>query len=111
MADETEAAPQQRWAIDKRIPLALIMTLVIQTGGALVWAATVTERINALERIQLDQKSFGDRIIRLEVTTETVKETTKDTREALGRVEGKLDAIRQQQQRNTEKIDALQSRK
>ena len=97
--ERTPHAPSQQWVIDKRIPLALIFALALQTGGALVWAGTVSQRLETIEKQQIEQRSFGDRITRVEVTIDTVKETTRDTKETMTRVEQKIDGL-QQQQRN-----------
>jgi hypothetical protein len=33
-----------KWAVDKRIPVILVLTLAVQTGVALVWAGEAHER-------------------------------------------------------------------
>ena len=39
----------QVWQIDKRIPLALILTVVIQTVGLAVWLGGLSNRVSTLE--------------------------------------------------------------
>ena len=43
MADE-------QWHLDKRVPLALIFTIFVQTSGAVWWAASIAERMDQIER-------------------------------------------------------------
>jgi hypothetical protein len=99
MSATPETTPDNHWSLDKRIPIALIATLAIQTGGVLVWAGQVSQRIDMLERQSAEQKSFGERITRVEVTVETVKETTKDMKDAVTRIEQKIDTIGEQQRK------------
>ncbi|MEM8838921.1 MAG: hypothetical protein AAGE89_12565 [Pseudomonadota bacterium] len=42
------------WHLDKRIPLAMIAAIIIQTVGVTWWAATLTERVDDL-RAQVTQ--------------------------------------------------------
>jgi hypothetical protein len=37
------------WHLDKRVPLALIFAIAVQTGTAIWWAATTTGRISNVE--------------------------------------------------------------
>ena len=43
MADE-------QWHLDKRVPLALIFTIFLQTSGAVWWASSIAERMDQIER-------------------------------------------------------------
>lgn len=65
------------WHWDKRIPIALIATLAIQTGGFIWAAAGAYERINTLEKQSaisspqlLEQ---GNRLTRVETRLEAVQ--------------------------------------
>ena len=37
--------------IDRHIPLALLIGLMVQTGGVVWWAATLSTRVDALEKL------------------------------------------------------------
>ncbi len=53
-----------RWHLDKRIPIALIMTIVLQTGAAIWWAATVSSFNAQIETRVVNIEKFiaqGDR--------------------------------------------------
>ena len=38
------------WHLDKKVPLALMVAIVAQTVGAVWWAASLSQRVNDLER-------------------------------------------------------------
>jgi len=38
------------WTLDRRIPLALILAIFLQSGSAIWWAAGVSGRLGVLER-------------------------------------------------------------
>jgi hypothetical protein len=67
----------ENWHFDKRIPLALIVTMMVQFGGGIWWMSSIQERVNrheediraleasADESIR-DSNSLGNRITRIE---------------------------------------------
>lgn len=38
------------WHLDRHIPIALVITIIAQTGGAFWWASAVTNRLDGQER-------------------------------------------------------------
>lgn len=50
---------RQPWHLDKRIPLALIGAILVQTGAAFWWASSVNERVTSLEESRQDSKGFA----------------------------------------------------
>jgi hypothetical protein len=64
---------ETKWYLDKRVPLALILTIVIQTAGLVWWASNLTERVNSLERTQEATAPQADRLTRVEVRLESVQ--------------------------------------
>ena len=40
----------EQWHLDKRVPIALILAIVVQTSGAIWWASSMTERMGQIER-------------------------------------------------------------
>lgn len=75
-----------RWHLDKRVPIALIVAILIQTAGALTWAGAASERINHLERQVISDDDMGERTARLEAQATYM-------RAALSRIEDKLDRV------------------
>lgn len=44
---------KEQWHVGKEIPLATIVVLLLQTAGALWWAAQVAAKVEYLERTQI----------------------------------------------------------
>ena len=84
----SDAASSQRgepaFGLDMKIPLALIVTVVVQTGGALLWAGGEAQRVTEVERRLDKQQGVSERLARLEAEAES-------TGAALARIEAKLD--------------------
>jgi peptidoglycan hydrolase CwlO-like protein len=53
----------EQWHLDKRVPIALIVTLCLQTSAAIWWAASINERMAVNEAtitaVKADQVSAG----------------------------------------------------
>ena len=68
----------------RRIPVAVIAALALQTAGALVWAGGAAARIAVLETRADAQGQVAERLARLE-------EQSKATRAAVERIELRLE--------------------
>ena len=64
----------RHWHLDRRVPLALIVTIVMQTAGLVWWASSISERVNSLERTREATAPQSDRLTRVEVNLENVKQ-------------------------------------
>lgn len=63
-----------QWHLDKKVPLALILAILLQTGGIVWWGATASERLSALER-KADLAAPQDtRLTRVETKLESVQD-------------------------------------
>lgn len=69
---------------NRRIPVAVIAALALQTAGALVWAGGAAARIAVLEERIGEQRQVVERLARLE-------EQSKATRAAVERIEMRLE--------------------
>lgn len=84
--------PGDHWTIDKRVPLALILTLagtlLAQSIVAVRWAAAIDSRQDVSDQkiSALEAQRAGERLAVLEATV-------GDVRAQLTRIEGKLDRI------------------
>lgn len=58
------------WQVDKRIPVALIITLIMQTAGVGFWIGQTQQRVNQLERSVLIIEDTRERVIRMEAAIE-----------------------------------------
>lgn len=72
-----------RWSLDRRVPLAVILTIATQTAAALLWAGAAGERLAALE---LRTERIGELVER----TARLEEQTKSANASLARIEARL---------------------
>ena len=77
----------EKWHLDRRVPLAMILAIILQTSTFIWWASSLTERVNTLERERVATAPQGDRLTRVEVKVEGVQ-TSLDRIERLIRREG-----------------------
>ena len=73
-------------SMDRKLPLAIVVTLVLQAAAGLVWAGGAIERIAQLERQQHDLSGLHERTARLE-------EKSISIQKSLVRIEAKLDGL------------------
>lgn len=72
---------------ERKIPVALITALAVQTIGGLVWAGGAAARIGTLEARVAEQQLIAERLARLEAQGEA-------TRAGVERLERRLEARR-----------------
>jgi cell division protein FtsB len=41
---------QEQWHLDKKVPVAIIFAILVQTAGAVWWASGITVRMSQIER-------------------------------------------------------------
>ena len=68
----------------RKIPIAIIAALAVQTAGALFWAGGAAARIATLEHRMGEHRQVAERLARLE-------EQSKATRAAVERIELRLE--------------------
>ena len=56
----------------KKIPVALLTALAVQTIGGLIWAGGAAARISTLEQRVSEQQQVAERLTRLEVQSEAM---------------------------------------
>jgi hypothetical protein len=71
------------WHLDKKVPVALIFAIAMQTAGAIWWASAVNSRIAALEHGQLQVSSVNDRLARMEERVIGLSEGIRDIKTAV----------------------------
>ncbi len=62
-----------KWHLDRRVPLALIFSIIVQTIIVVSWLSTLGERVNQLERDRAATAPQADRLTRVEVKLENVQ--------------------------------------
>jgi len=78
------AGDGQPWHLDRRVPIAVIVTLMMQSAAALLWAGAADERISTLEARSGRIDEMVERTVRLE-------EQARVANAALTRIEARLD--------------------
>ncbi|MGE3150604.1 MAG: hypothetical protein AB7K04_16225 [Pseudorhodoplanes sp.] len=74
----------ESWHLDKRVPLAFVVALVVQTCAALVWAGSARERMARVVSDVVRVQELAERSARLE-------SQRVDVRTSLVRIERKID--------------------
>ncbi len=54
------------WTFDRKVTLAVVIALALQTGGALVWTGRAVERLEALEDAARSARPAEIKLARLE---------------------------------------------
>ncbi len=70
--------------IDPRVTLALILALLLETAGGLIWAGRAAARLDVVERAVATQPEVAERLARLE-------EQISEARRSLTRIEQRLE--------------------
>jgi hypothetical protein len=91
----------QGWTLDKHIPVAVVLTILVQTGGVIWWGARLDShvsnhevRIVQLEKAAQERLGTYERIVRLEAQQEATARQLLRLEEVLGRLEDKIDRLR-----------------
>lgn len=69
-----EGTGQVSWQIDRRIPVALIVSIFMQTAAGVWWVATTNQRLTSVEEKTALVASRGDRLTRVEVKVEAAND-------------------------------------
>jgi hypothetical protein len=69
----TDLDTKEQWHLDKKVPIALILFMTVQTFGAIWWASSLTERVAFLERATVNIGPSSDRLTRVETKVEQVQ--------------------------------------
>lgn len=74
---------QDHWTVDKRIPLALLIALLINIGSWVWWASDLSSRMNNVERQAETQENLKERVIALEIVLSRLDTTVTKLDETL----------------------------
>ena len=74
----------EHWHLDKRVPIAMIFAIFIQTAGAFWWASDISRRVTTLEANQAHSSILVERIVKLETVLSRLDKT-------LDKLEKKMD--------------------
>jgi hypothetical protein len=73
MTDE-DRQYEREWHLDKKVPIAVILTIVMQSAAFIWFGARLDHRVEALERESVIRIPQADRLTRVEVKLEGVQE-------------------------------------
>jgi hypothetical protein len=79
---------QSGWKIDKHIPVAVIITIIMQTFGVIWWAAGIDGRISAIEKMNLEERTKT-----IERDIPVIREKINNIEKSTDRIEKKLDKL------------------
>ncbi len=77
------------WRIDKRIPIALLITLFLQIAMAIIWATQLNARVDSLEEKAGYSADFGEKLARIDERLQAVKQYMEDIKHELENVSGR----------------------
>jgi len=75
-----------QWHLDKRVPLALIGTLAMQTIVVVWWAANASARLDALEKKVESAAPQVERLVRVETKVDGLLDSLKEVKSLLQKV-------------------------
>lgn len=78
---------ETQWRLDRRIPLAVIMAMVLQAVAALVWATKLDARVAVLEDNRAEARVISEQVARVEERIEALRGEIGDLR---GRIEERM---------------------
>jgi hypothetical protein len=81
-----------RWRIDKRVPVAVIIAMILQIAGILVWATQLDARVGGVEQQLQGESLLLEKFARLEERLEFLKRDV----EGIGR---KIDTMQERSQK------------
>lgn len=71
---DEERKYEREWHLDKKVPIAVILTIMLQTGTFVWWGSRLDHRVETLERESVSRIPQADRLTRVEVKLEGVQE-------------------------------------
>lgn len=75
---------------ERRIPVAVILTLLVQMGGALIWAAQLDARVDSIEIKHVDDRHLNEKFARLEERLDFLKQDIGGMKHQLAQLTDKL---------------------
>ena len=70
----------REWHLDKKVPLALIVTLLVQSGTFIWWAAKADNRLDVLERTSAISAPQIERIVKIETKMDSIVDNLNDVK-------------------------------
>lgn len=64
--------PEEAWHLDKRVPIALLFAILLQTGMGVWWGARIDARVAALEQTDVTRATTSERLARVETVLASI---------------------------------------
>lgn len=81
----TPSDDDKKWHLDRKVPIAIIVTLAVQTAGFAFWTGALSQRVEHLERREVATAPHAERLIRLETRMESIADHLVEIRNILRR--------------------------
>lgn len=78
-----EKKPRPQWQIDRHVPVALIITLLVQGAGIVWWAASISDRVAHIEKHVEKTLPQADRLTRVETKVDGIVDTLGEIKTAV----------------------------
>mgnify|MGYP003392969281 CR=1 FL=1 len=72
------------WRFDRRIPIALLLTLFIQIVFGIVWATQLNARVDNLENEAGASAGFGEKLARIDERLQSLKQDMEFIKREVG---------------------------
>lgn len=74
-----------QWHLDKKVPVALIVTMVSWIVATVWWASAINNRVEVLEELAVKNNSLESRLVRIEEGQNWMKDILKQMSEKLNK--------------------------
>ena len=81
---------EDHWKLDRRIPFAVILTMLLQLAGALIWATQLDARVGNVEEQMVSDSSLNEKFGRLDERLESLKQNMDGIKRQLDKLTDRL---------------------
>jgi hypothetical protein len=78
------------WRLDKRVPVAVIVAMLLQLAGILIWATQLDARVSSMEQQMVGSPALGEKFARLEERLEYMKQDVQYIKHQLERLADRM---------------------
>ncbi len=93
-------AVDREWHLDKKVPIALILTIALTFGGQAItftiWATRLDNRVASLEQKDNDRNRQADKLNEIAVNIATLTARAESTNQQLSDVKRNVESLTQQ---------------
>lgn len=78
------------WKIDRNIPIAVLIALVLQIVGAIIWVTELDARVNNVEHQSMLLAPSNEKFARLEERLDHIKEDLNSLKQQLNQITNRI---------------------